>query len=107
MLALVVNRTKAFYERVYKPFGLATDTQLKRLETQIKKTFASARSPSRLAFAFLSNFEQVETNIVQHRKIPDKIKYEIEALLSSWITDKDLEEAKAFLNAWDQSPKGQ
>lgn len=94
ILTLVLNRTKAFYERVYKPFNLATDTQFKRLETQLKKSFASARSPTELGFAFLRDFEQVETDIVQHRKTPDNIKHEIESILTSWIAEKVLKKSE-------------
>jgi hypothetical protein len=100
MLALVLNRTRAFFQRVYKPFDLATDTELKRIETQIKKSFAAAMSPPELAFAFLSNVEQAETNIVQHRKIPDKFKYEIESVLNTVVDEnkikKTIKELKAL-----------
>jgi len=95
ILTLVLNRTRAFYERVYKPFNLATDVQLKRIETQLKKSFASAKSPAILGFAFLRDFEKAETNIVQYRKTPDKLKYEIENILTSWLSEKALKEMEA------------
>ena len=103
MLALALNRTRAFYERVYKPFGLTADADLGRVESHLKKCFSQCASQPRLCIAFLNDIDRIETEIVWHRKIPASIRLEVQEAINSVVTEKAMDDVMRLMKSVDRS----
>jgi hypothetical protein len=70
MLILIRNRTIAFYERVFSPFGLYEKGDLEHIDESLKRLFSEERRRSALTISFLACMDKAETEIVLHKREP-------------------------------------
>jgi len=73
MWSLARNRTRALYERVFKPFNLCEKSDLERIEKCLQRHFYKAPSHTIWLIEFLRGIEEVETNIVLHKELPKSL----------------------------------
>jgi hypothetical protein len=105
MWSLIRDRTRALYERVFKPFKLCKKGDLGRIEKYLQYHFYKSPSHSFWLICFLKGVEEAETKIVLHKEKPksfdtainDSLKYVREGFFqrtaidliarSSWAED--------------------
>jgi len=80
MWYLIKGRTRAFYERVFKPFNPCKKNDLKRIENFLKLHFLKIRSHSAWASTFLGMMDDAETDIALHKREPKPFEEEIQDL---------------------------
>jgi hypothetical protein len=72
----------AFYERIFKPFGLSKRKDIDWMQDTLDLIFYKSRQHSDWVFYYLKHIDEAETEIVLHKRTPEPFRSEINILCS-------------------------
>jgi hypothetical protein len=79
---LVKHRTRTFYDRIFKPFGLSKRKDVDWMQKTLDLIYYKSRQRSDWAFYYLKYIDEAETEIALHKRTPEPFRSEINILCS-------------------------